>query len=86
MPRFYFDMVMNGDTEPDEVGTTLPDAHLARRQAVVAAAEMAKALARDGHAMEVAISIRDDAGRAVATVRLSLSVSDQTGSPQRALR
>jgi hypothetical protein len=39
MPRFYFDMVMNGDTEHDEVGVTLPDANLARQQAVVAAAD-----------------------------------------------
>ncbi len=81
MPRFYFDMVMNGDTEHDEVGVTLPDADLARQQAIVAAAEMVKALARDGHPMQLAIAIRDDERRPVATVRLSVMVEYPPASP-----
>ena len=53
MPRFYFDVASNGDTEPDEDGTELPTADAA----IVTAAEMAERL-------DLAIHVRDEGGRA----------------------
>ena len=57
---------------PDELGLDLHSLAVARKQARVAAAEMAKE--GNGGPQEITIAIRDGNGQApVATVRLSLT-------------
>jgi hypothetical protein len=70
MPRFYFDLSRDGHFLPDELGLDLPTLAAARKEARVAAAEMAKE--GNGGSHEITIEIRD-ANELVATVRLSLT-------------
>jgi hypothetical protein len=74
MPRFYFDVVLDGATAPDETGTSFPDVEAARKDALIAATEMARGLASEGNPKPLSIIIRDEIGRPVTTVRLSLEV------------
>ena len=69
MPRFYFDVTTDGQFVPDELGLDLDSLTVARKEARVAAAEMAKE--GNGGPHEIIIGIREGNG-VVATVRLSL--------------
>ena len=42
MPRFYFDLTLDGKPEPDTEGAELDDANAARAEAVRAATDIAK--------------------------------------------
>jgi hypothetical protein len=70
MPHYYFDLSRDGGFLPDELGLDLPSLVVARKQARVTAAEMAKE--GNGGPHEITIAIRDADGL-VATVRLSLT-------------
>jgi hypothetical protein len=74
MPRFYFDTTLDHVTEPDREGVQLDDAQTARREAVRAAAEMAKDFARHSDEQDITIQVRDEAGERVGTARLTLRI------------
>ena len=72
MPRFYFDVTVDGRTAADREGLDLPSLDAARKEARTAAAEIAK----EGEACPkaVEIQVRDGSGPApVAAIRLSLT-------------
>jgi hypothetical protein len=72
MPRFYFDSTVNGEAMPDGEGVFLPSVAAARKEAMIAATDMAK----DGGAspQEIVIVVRDrPVSEPVVTVRLSLT-------------
>jgi hypothetical protein len=72
--RFYFDVTVDGQTLADDEGLDLSSLDAARKEALTAAAEMAKE--GDARPKEIAVEIREPGGAVpVATVRLSL-VSD----------
>jgi hypothetical protein len=72
MPRFYFDVTTNGVALTDQDGLDLPSLALARKEAMTAAAEMAKE--DDACPKDIVIRVRDGSGPVpVATVRLSLA-------------
>ena len=75
MARFYFDVTINGDGDRDQDGTELRDRDAACREAMIAAAEMAKGLVFRNQ-RSLAIKVRDGSGRLVTTVRLSLAVEE----------
>jgi hypothetical protein len=74
VPRFYFDATIDGVTEPDREGMEFHDARTARREAVRAAAEMAKDFARDSDEQDIMIQVRDEAGERVGTARLTRGI------------
>jgi hypothetical protein len=71
MPRFYFDMVLNGRELSDDEGLELTSPAVAREEAMTAIAEMAK----DEKACpkSIVIVIRDESPQPVGTVRLLLT-------------
>ena len=74
MPRFYFDTTLGNVTEPDREGVQFRDAHAARREALYAAAEMAKDAALHNDEQDITIQVRDEAGERVGTARLTLRI------------
>jgi hypothetical protein len=70
MPRFYSGLSRDGRFFPDELGLDLTSLAAARKEARVAAAEIAKE--GNGGSHEITTEIRD-ANELVATVRLSLT-------------
>lgn len=75
MARFYFDMTVAGNAQPDEEGVDLPSLEAARREAMVTVAAMIK---DDPAPIDIVVQIRDNEPRAVARVRLSLE-SEEMG-------
>jgi hypothetical protein len=70
MPRFYFDVTSDGRAAPDPDGLELPSLAVARKEAMTAAAEMAK---EEGACpKDIVIQVRDGTVP-VALVRLSLT-------------
>jgi hypothetical protein len=69
MPRFYFDLVLDGATEADSEGLDLPNVIVARAEAARAAAEMVNDRAA-GDNVGLTIVVRDE-GRSRRT-RLNL--------------
>jgi hypothetical protein len=75
VPRFYFDVVLQGQPETDPVGIELVSRHVARQEAVRAAAELAKDPHVGENAKDITLAIREGE-EPVATVRLSLKIED----------
>jgi hypothetical protein len=74
MPRFYFDTTFDNVTEPDREGVELRDARTARKEAVRAAAEMAKDAAGKSAEQDISIQVRDEAGERIGTARVTLRI------------
>jgi hypothetical protein len=74
MPRFYFDLTLDGKPEPDAEGVELDDANAARAEAVRAATDIAKDYAGKHPNHDLMIRVRSEERQRVATARLSLRV------------
>jgi hypothetical protein len=72
MPRFFFDVVLDGATEPDGEGLDLPNVLAARAEATRAAAEMVRDRAADD--IELTIVIRDEQGETLFQVAALLRI------------
>ncbi|HZB36846.1 MAG TPA: hypothetical protein VE443_02435, partial [Beijerinckiaceae bacterium] len=71
MPRFYFDLVLDGKAERDAEGVEL---NAARAEAVRAATDIAKDYAGKHPNHDLMIRVRSEERQRVATARLSLRV------------
>jgi hypothetical protein len=76
MPRFYFDMTVDGIAQADDAGLDLPSPEAARRDTMVTVAEMAKDHAAG---VEIVVDIRDSERDAIARVRLSRKCEEPFG-------
>jgi hypothetical protein len=77
MPRFYFDTAVNGESMEDDEGVELASREMARMEAVLAAAEMAKDEAARHSLREVAINVREGI-EPILSVRLPLIVEEKS--------
>jgi hypothetical protein len=89
MPRFFFDVVLDGVTEADDRGLDLSSVLVARAEASRAAIEMVKEGAA-GEDAAVAIIARDETGKPLFKVSALVRVdpADETDgpAPERRLR
>ena len=70
MPKFYFHILSNGLTIPDEEGLELQDLLAAQAEAVASARDLAKSADRDGFGKETrSVQIVNAAGMVLDTVR-----------------
>ena len=74
MPRYYFDIRDGEHVQKDNEGTVLPGLANARVQAVRMLPDLAEDEMLDRDQREVAIEVKDENGRPLLTVRLSLAV------------
>ena len=74
MPRFYFDGREGSRFEADEDGLEFPDQHSAELAAKDAAAAIAREILPKGNVTESAIELRDESGRRLLAVTVSMSV------------
>ncbi len=83
MPRFFFDVSLNGVCEePDDSGLVLPDMAAAQREALVAAADILREAVLEDNRRQLAIQIRR--GKEVlSVVRVNVSL-ERVGEGQRA--
>ena len=70
MPRFYFDVCVNGQVVPDPEGLPLAQLSEAKFEAVVALAEMMVEAIRDGTHRSMDVAIRGDDRRLLARVSM----------------
>jgi hypothetical protein len=84
MPRFYFDLRLNGSLTADEDGEELPDLAAAKREAAQVAAHLTEELFK-GASLEFCIDVRDDRGQTVARANVSLDVERIVSSPAASL-
>lgn len=75
MPRYFFDVHDDQDI-PDDTGTDLPDRNAVRAVAVRYAGEILKDEGGKLVGNEWSMTIRDDAGRIVLTLRFSAMEHD----------
>ena len=83
MPRFYFDIREGPRFIPDNEGQEVPDLAAAEREAMAAAASMARDLLPKGRARAVTITVRNGQGERVLTVTVRMEVA--RGSQQAAV-
>ena len=72
MPRFFFHVTSNMRSDPDSVGTDLPDLKAARSEAIKACGEMLRDL--DGslvHQGEWSMELVDEEGHRLLTFRFT---------------
>lgn len=70
MPRYFFD-VYDDQELPDNIGTDLPDRKAMRGEAIRYAGEILKDLNGKLSGKEWSMTVRDETGRTVLTVRFS---------------
>lgn len=76
MPKFYFELTLNGETRNDADGLDLPDRHAARREAVMAIASIAAdEIPQDGP-LKVAIRVLDVHRVEVFSTRVTFDFND----------
>jgi hypothetical protein len=69
LPRFYFHILSDGLTIPDDEGMELPNLLAAQAEGVASARDLALSADRDGHGKESrSVQIADAAGLVVDTV------------------
>ena len=74
MPLYYFDLREDDRFTIDEVGTDLPSDEVARGEAAVTLAQIAKDVLPGGRVRKLSIEIRDGTKNALAVARLSLEM------------
>jgi hypothetical protein len=82
VPRFYFDLIEDGDLSPDDTGIVLDSSDAAQRQAQRSLAEMVKDALPDGEAKAMALQIRDEGGQTHLTVAIRMRVIQGGGTGQ----
>lgn len=75
MPRFFFDTVDTGHPLPDDVGVELSDRESARSAAISALIDLARDELPDGDHREFVMTIREEQGTQLLSVRLVLDVA-----------
>ena len=69
LPKFYFHILSNGVTVPDEEGMDLPDLLAAQAEALASARDLARSADRDGFGKESrSVQIADAAGAVIDSV------------------
>ena len=79
--RFYFDVREGSRFLPDDEGLEFPDLGAAEREAAIAAAEIGRDWLPRGDAREIVIEVRNEHGRRVLTVTVSMHVERVHPSP-----
>lgn len=74
MPRFYFDLIEDGNLTPDDTGVVLDEPDAARREAQRSLAEMVRDAMPDGEHKAMALQIRDEGGQIHLTVTITMQV------------
>ena len=81
MPRYFFDTYDGHRFVPDEEGRELEGFQAAKDEAQRALPEMARDELPDGDQKAFVVSVRNEAGRVILRVALSLVVEDFTEDP-----
>jgi hypothetical protein len=74
MPMFFFEVAVNGVSEPGRIGVEFPDMQAARREAIVVATEIATE--PDGPQRDIVVRTFSEKKALICTVRLSLNVEE----------
>ena len=68
MPRYFFDINADGETDPDQEGIELPDLHAARREGGCCAGEMIRCASLTGLPDRWSMNVRDEGGHVLVTL------------------
>ncbi len=72
MPRYFFDIQQDGRSDPDDLGTELPDIYAVQHEAVRASGEMLRDMgAKFWDVSAWAMEVRDEQQRLLFTLRFS---------------
>jgi hypothetical protein len=74
VPRFYFDVWEGGSFTRDDDGLDFGSLDAAEHEAARAASEIGRDRLPKGNARDVRVEVRDEQGRQVVTVRVSMEV------------
>ena len=74
MPRFYFDIVKDGETNADADGTELPSLESARRAAGRCAGEIIAFASKHKLPERWDMNVRDDLGQVLATLSFTSNI------------
>jgi len=78
MPRFYFDIRAGSSFVPDCEAIEFPDLDTAEREAVKAAADIARGWLPKGDARKVTIDVRNEQGERVLTITVTMHIERST--------
>jgi hypothetical protein len=84
MPRFYFGIRTGCSFVPDSEVMEFPDLDTAEREAVKAAASIAREWLPTGDARKVMIEVRDEQGERVLTVTVAMHIARSAQATGRA--
>jgi hypothetical protein len=76
MPRFFFDTFDGNKLVSDEAGLELDSVEIAKTEAQKCLPEMAKDALPDGNHRAFVVNVRDDAGKVMVRMALSLVIEE----------
>ena len=76
MPRFFFDTYDGDKLIPDDVGLELESLEVAKTEAQKCLPEMAKDALPDGNHRAFVVNVRDEAGKVMLRMALSLVIEE----------